>query len=113
MYKVSAYGYKIDVEIEPKSETGLWKDYFLNAWNKSLNESNETEKGTFNTLKQIIEKYGYDTSSLEKRLNENTKVENNQTAKAIADELEKRIEVSRIGYKLGQVLEKFKERSFD
>lgn len=74
------YDYEIDVEIEPESETELWKDYFLNGWTKSLNESNETEKATFNTLKQIIEKYGYDTSSLEKGLDEITKDKSNQTA---------------------------------
>lgn len=91
-----AQGYEIEQELRTRSDEQKWADNFL----KALIKDNQSLGQTFN---QIIQKHGFETESLEDGLDELTNT-NNQTNIALADELKRRIENSRIGY---QVYEEF------
>lgn len=97
-------GYEIEEEVEPESETELWKDGFVSAMISQGDQTNQTLKELITVFELIVEKYGSDTESLEDGLEEVA-----QTNKAIADELERRIELSRIGYNLKNSFDKLME----
>lgn len=97
-------GYEIEEEVEPESETELWKDRFVSAMISQGDQTNQTLKELISAFEQIVEKYGSDTESLEDGLEELA-----QTNKPIADELERRIELSRVGYNMKNAFDKLLE----